>query len=135
MNKIIKSILILSGSVLALNAFAATGITKFMTIAQAQQHCPSLTNLTFTPLNKTINHSKGTITGNKDNDNFANVINDPGVSRYVMQPLYIQNNKITDASWRKVMGSYGYISNGVTTCLYSYKGFTGVNVALIMRGK
>jgi hypothetical protein len=117
--------------VLVLAAFAANSafaFTPFTTIAQAEQYCPALDNLTFKPVNPSNPHSIGTINGEKKNINFKS---DSGA----MHPKYLDaNNIIQDVQFRNTNGIYGYISGNNTVCLYSYPGFTGVSVALILEG-
>lgn len=124
---------ILTGTLLFSTLFAISAMaTDFTTIAQAQQHCPATNLLMFTPLSTSIPHSKGTISGFHNGVDFKNTSD---TSEYMMHPKYLgSDHAVGDVSFRQVGDFYGYMSsNGVVTCLYSYPGFTGVHVPLVMR--
>lgn len=106
----------------------ASSYTPFNNMYQAAVYCPPVSGLTFTPANPNTTNSQGTISGTKSPASFKS----PG---FVMHPKNIEENgKVQNVSFREANGIYGYISGNKITCLYSYPGFTGVNVALILEG-
>ncbi len=130
MRKIFFSILIMGG--LFSQAAFAGDPTYFSTIAEAQKYCPSLTNssydLTFKP-NSPVEHSAGIISGESQNDSFFLSTNSS-----TLAPMHwdSQTAIIKDAQFRSVDGNYGHISGNKTTCYYSYQGWTGIMVSLLM---
>ncbi len=118
---------ILSTSLIASSAFA-------FDLETAKNICPTLDSMKFSPLNPGTSHSKGKITGVKNNTNFTSYNNTTNpATPYVIQPEDKDNPSFY---WRSVgTNNYGHISRDVTTCFYSYTGFTGVTVNLIMNNK
>jgi hypothetical protein len=115
---------ILSTSLIASSAFASD--SRF-TKDEAINNCASLNSLKFLATNPDIPNSKGNITGvNENNINFTS-------SSSVIKP---ENKTHPDFDWRSVgTNNYGHRSGDKITCFYSYTGFTGVSVALIMVSK
>lgn len=126
MNRTIISLALTLG--VTASAFASNNFTPFTSIDQAKLYCPSENALTFTASNPLPN-SVGTVTGINQKTFYSY----PG---QVSRPKNLnQNNLITDAQFRKVDGYYGYNSNGVVTCLYSYENIFNGQYQLVMRSK
>lgn len=108
-----------------LSNVAFADFTPFNTIAQAEQHCPPITALQFTPTNPKIQNSKGTVSSN---------FNDmPFQAKNVIAPQLIDgNNMIQHATFRMSDNMYGYISNLTTVCFYTYPNFAGQPFYLIL---
>lgn len=114
-------------ALLSTSAFAA--FTPFTTITQAEQYCPPVTGLTFVATNPKIPNSAGNINGNFNNVSFKNFEPNPAFSPQNMN----MNGIIQNVQFREDNNMYGYNSNNVISCFYSYSGFTGGNVYLVMR--
>src|SRR5580704_6711437 len=126
MKKILSIMTLLSLSFLSsiLLAAKANEFIPLTTIGLTQQYCPMESRLIFNPNNLTPN-SAGTITGHNQ------VAFESIPTKTAIHPKNIDmNNLITGVQFRNADGLYGYISNDVVTCLYSYKGFTNTQVAL-----
>lgn len=118
---------IISASVLS-SAFAATNtFMPITTLDEANRYCPSTGALSFSPNNPSIPNSAGTVIGTNQ-INFASI-----PERKAIFPKNMQGNLIIGVEFREANGMYGYISNDVVTCLYSYTGFTGNQFALTIR--
>lgn len=102
--------------------------TFFNSIAEAEQYCPDIRELKFTPNNEHIQYSGGKITG-------TNKVQFENASpKIALHPQTLDNlNNIVGVQFRSVNGVYGF-SNRVTTCFYSYPGIT-TQVALAMQSK
>lgn len=125
MKPIIFGATVLAISIASVSAFA--DITAFLTVAQAEQNCPPVSGLTFTATNPKIPNGAGTIAG-FFNTNFKNSQPKPALA-----PLDINDGIIQNVTFRQdTNGWYGFISGKNTACFYSYAGFTGVNVSLVM---
>ena len=123
-SKIFISLLLVCAS------FSTFAYTPFTSEDQASQYCPSAVSLVFTQNNPTIQNGAGSVSGKTNNNTFANF----PAKKTALHPKNLgSDNTITDAQFREVNGIYGYMENNVITCLYSYTGFTGVDVALVMR--
>ena len=110
--------------------FAANEFIPLTTVEQAQQYCPPINGLIFTKNNSSIPNGAGTITGN---NHIAFESIPPKTAVY---PKNIDASSfISDAQFRSADGIYGYLSNNVVTCLYSYTTFTNAQYALALRGK
>lgn len=115
---------------IATSAFAAGEFIPFTSIEEAQKNCPAINGLTFTSNNPGIPNSKGSIAGNN------RIPFESFPAKQSQQPKNMDSNGlIKDAQFRGVDGIYGYISNNVITCLYSYTGFTDGQIGLVVRGK
>ncbi len=114
----------------ALLAFNAHAQTPFRSIQEAEQYCPAINALTFTPNNSHVTYSAGTVTGMHDTIAFESM--PPKQSLYPKS--LSKQNIIQDAKFREVAGIYGYF-NRVATCFYSYAGFNDTAVGLVLRGK
>ncbi|GEM_PF-3080040 len=116
-------------------AFAANDFIPFTTIDQAKQYCPPINGLTFTA-NIPTPDSAGVITGN-NRVTFESFTNPPKSAGHPQN--MDSTGLIQDAQFRFVSdpapGKYGYMSNGVVTCFYSYTRITGIQYLLIMRQK
>ena len=111
-------------------AFATSDFTPFTTVKQAQEHCPAVNGLTFTPNIPTIPNGAGTITGNN------RVAFESIPAKTAIRPKEIDSrNLIQNVEMRSADGLYGYISNNTVTCLYSYTTIKDVQYALVTRGK
>lgn len=113
------------------SAFASNDFTPFTTVPQAEQYCPSINKLIFTSAHPSIPDSPGTVTGDHQ-FSFASI-----PEKNAAYPLNMAvNGVITDANFRMANNWYGYISNGVVTCLYTYTAFNTHNqYALILRSQ
>lgn len=127
MKNIFSCAAFLAISLISTSALAA--FTPFITISQAEQYCPLVTGLTFTATNPKVPNSAGTISGNFNNIGFKNQMPNPALSPKDMD----MNGIIQNVSFREDNNMYGYNSNNVISCFYSYTGFTGINVYLVMR--
>jgi len=130
-----KSLIVLmtaAVSLTAITAFANSPIV-FKTKEQANQYCPALDQLTFTPVSIAL-IKKGKITANKNGKSFTSVAPDGSV--YVSRPkkLYSKST-VADVNYRQVLGAYGRMVNGKITCLDSYETYTGVSYALVLQSK
>lgn len=104
--------------------------TPFTTIAQAEEYCPPVNGLFFTPNNPTIPNSGGSISGNN------HIIFKSTPPKKAVKPKHMDaQGLIKDVQFREANGYYGYNSNNVITCLYSYTNFAGVKTYLGVRGK
>jgi len=125
--------LFILSSIFSAPTFALTTFTPFISIEQAELYCPNVAALTFTQTNPQIHNGAGTISGNYNNVSFANLTSG---SNQMLHPKEVATNGlIAGAQFRDANGMFGYISGDMITCLYQYTGFTGVDVALVMRGK
>ena len=108
--------------------FAIPSNLTLTTIQQAQQYCPDpATGLLFKSYNPGPG-GDGQITGSQNGIDFVNVINP------TMHPQSMNSaNIIQGAQFRLVMGMYGYISNSVITCLYTYTNYSGGPTYIGMR--
>lgn len=129
MKKIFSIVAIITAG-LTSSAFASNDFTPFTTIEQAQQYCPATNGLTFTPNNPSIPNSAGSIKGN-NRTAFESIPPKQAVKPKNMDTSGV----ITDATFRSAEGLYGYISNNVITCLYTYKTVYNVDYYLAVRGK
>ena len=107
---------------------SAYAITTFTTITQALQYCPTNSQLLFISNNPRLPDSQGNVTGKNASVSFTMI-----TSAIHPQSL-TSENIIANAQFRNVDGYYGYISGNQITCLYTYPGFTGVSVGLILQG-
>lgn len=109
-------------------AFADNDVVPFTTLEQAEQYCPPINALTFTPNSSSVPHSAGNITGTNQLA-FASVPVNAALS-----PKNLDSNGfVTDVQFRSSNGIYGYSSNNVITCLYAYPTFTDAAYALVLR--
>jgi hypothetical protein len=111
-------------------AFAANDFIPFLTIEQAEQYCPAVNSLTFTPNNPTVPNSAGAVTGNKGIA-FENIPAKKATRPWSMDA----SGLILGVSFRDADGMYGYSSNNVITCLYSYTNVFDWKYNLVLRGK
>jgi hypothetical protein len=112
--------------------FSFADPTWFTTIPQAEKYCPALNGLNY----NAITQFKGTVTGNYADRNFISY-NANNKTNLTMRPKNISPNDnsgpVQNASFRFAMQGYGYITdNQKIACFYSYPGYTGVKVALLM---
>lgn len=115
---------------LASSALAANEFVPFTTPEQAQLYCPATTELTFTSIIPSNPKSVGTISGNHG------VVFESIPAKTAIHPKNLNTSGfISDAQFRSAEGMYGYISNNVTTCLYSYTTVFDTQYALVLRGK
>ncbi len=111
------------------SAFASNDFTPFTTIEQAQQYCPAVNGLTFTSNNLMDPKSIGSITGNNQ------VVFESIPPKIALHPKNMDTNSlITEAEFRSADGIYGYISNNIITCLYSYTTIYNMKYNFVMRG-
>lgn len=132
MNKVCI-MLLTAGSLFAQTALAQGSIYFFTSIADAQKYCPPLTDssydLLFKP-NSSVEHSAGIVSGKAQNSDLF-----LSTSNQELAPMNwnSQTGIINDGKFRSVDGNYGYISGSQTTCYYSYQGWTGTVVNLILQ--
>lgn len=113
---------------IASTAFSANDFTPFTTLDQAKQYCP--TKLTFTPNNPKVPNSAGNITG------VNGLMFESIPPKTAINPKNKdQSGLIKDSEFRNAEGMYGYISDNVITCLYSYTTFTDIKYALVIRSQ
>ena len=106
---------LLATCVLASSAMASpASFTWFTTKAQADAVCPS-----------NITYSKPYLTGSKDGRSFVNI-------KLVVAPQLPLN---INAYYNPTDNAYGYNSNGVITCFYTYTNTSGVKALVNLRGK
>lgn len=128
-----KKIILALFTASALVGQVALADESFTTIAEAQKYCPPLTSssydLIFKP-NSQVDHSAGVIYGISQTNVFFT-----SNSNTQIMPLNWDSATgiISDAAFRDVNGIYGFISGSKITCYYSYLGWTGVNVSLILQ--
>jgi len=130
MKKLIFLAISMAFSLVSFAAFASPAIEQFTSIAQAKEHCPSLTGLTFVANNPT-QYGAGKIIGDKNGVSFQSDRTNE------LHPKNLNNNNIIgNVKFRAVtvngFPSFGHISGNKTVCFYSYPGFTGINVGLIL---
>ena len=131
MKKYISLLILLITSSLSISATASTdqAFTPFTTLAQAQQYCPTVTTLVFTQKLPGLPNGAGTISS------FFNKVSFNSTASALHPQNVDPNGVIQNIQFRDVSGIYGYLSGNVINCFYSYPGFTGVTVGLIMQGK
>ena len=121
-----KSYLVLSLLAANVSAFSFD-FTPFTTLAQAEEYCPSLTGLIFTPC-YSLPTSAGMITGTKNSVAFKS-------TETMMHPKNLNSdNKVEDAQFRFTNNMYGYQSGNGIICFYTYTGFTGATGNLNLKG-
>jgi hypothetical protein len=111
---------------------------NFTTTQLAAQYCPAFNALQYVQL-APVNNGKGQIQGTHNQVLFLNQYKSASIGPYVLMPRFQgDNHDINSVSWRNVEGSYGRLTDvgdyAQITCLYSYPGFTGVSVTLVMAG-
>lgn len=129
MKKIISIVTLITTGLMS-SAFASNDFTPFTTIEQAQQYCPATNGLIFIPNNPSIPNTAGSIKG------INRIAFESIPAKQAVQPKNMDKSGIiTDANFRSAEGFYGYISNNVITCLYTYKTIFNVDYNLAVRGK
>lgn len=129
MKKIFLLITILSIGFVS-SAFATNEFIPFTTTEQAQQYCPAVKGLTFTANNPSSPNSAGTIAGNN------HIVFESIPPKTAIHPKNMDaSGLISDAQFRSADGLFGYISNNVVTCLYSYTTVFNMQYNLVLRGQ
>jgi hypothetical protein len=132
MKKGISLLISLLFALVSLSALAAEPFTTFTSIEMAEEYCPPIYNLVFTPTNPSVVNGSGVIEGSLNPDSyFKNYTPNPAPA-----PLSLSSSgDIQDVTFRESDGIYGYISGTQVSCFYWYPMFTGTQTALIMQGK
>lgn len=121
-----KKIMTMVLATLSFQVFADAFI-PYTTEEEAAKNCPSSLALTFKAANSTPNSAGLVESANSDNTFFKSL-------QTVVRPDAInENGYIADASLRDTNGMYGYNSNSVITCFYTYRGINKQNVFLNLR--
>lgn len=107
----------------------------FTTISEAEEYCPNVAAISYQKLYP--NTPNGAVSIEAWGTNGSQTVRFASYYKTNLHPAGPDDDEglLPDVTFRKVGDYYGYISNGYVTCLYSYPGFTGLNVALIMRSQ
>ena len=122
--------LVIAATFASFTMAAQASFTSFTTLAQAKNNCPvpgsvSPCKITFTPSNPAVPNSQGVISGCNVKGKSFQSWNANKHSHNTMAP---KNSSAMDIQFYRNGVNYGYNSNGVITCFYSYTGFSGITV-------
>src|SRR5579863_6758422 len=117
--KYLEKIILTLALFLSVTAAFAADVT-FTSVEQAEIYCPAKADLKFTPNNPSNPISAGKIVGH-NHVTFESI-----PQRLALHPNNMNSKGfIQDAQFRRADGIYGYMTNKVFTCFYSYANYFG----------